>query len=411
MTTDRAFSSEIRRLRILLSSTWSMAWLLGIAILTVVAINLTNKLHQQNVDARLRAQAIAIYGLTWLDEQGRFHNELLKYEEDLLHSGDDVWVIEPGVPTIIHLAPENPNLQIDALESIARRVMMFDGEVAEADADAAGRPYRLLAIPTYRGVQSEPVAAIVVAADARPMMLAQKSFTKRFSFLMIALGAAGIGVGVFLANRSLRPVDDMLAQRERFLAAAAHELRTPLATLRAVCDSASAGDEPSETALRRMDPVIRRTARVVDDLLLFSRLEARSAELVRGPLRLDLLVETCIPEDGNTVLSAAACTIEADARLVTVAVRNLIENARLHGASSQPLRVSVEGATVVIEDGGPGFTATLLEVARGSFFSVHSSTGGGLGLATVKLIAQLHGGDLILENMSGGGARATLILA
>jgi signal transduction histidine kinase len=243
------------------------------------------------------------------------------------------------------------------------------------------------------------------------MSRSQASFTARTLLLMLLLGAVGVGVGLLLAGRSLRPMVATLAQRERFVAAAAHELRTPLASLQAVCDSARGGDEPAAVALERIAPLIRHLGALVDELLLFARLEAGAAELERSKLRLDLLVEAQLPDDGSVTLHAEECTVEADSRLLEVAVKILVENARHHGAAPGPVRVIVRAGSVVVEDSGPGFPAAILEISRRPFALAPSSSGGGIGLATAQMIARMHGGWLELGNPPDGGARATLWLA
>jgi signal transduction histidine kinase len=408
---EKAFSAEIRRLRLALSLAWAVAWILGITVFAVIAIRLAHRLHREELDSRLRSQALAIYGLAWFDEAGSFHNDLLKYEEELLTTDDDAWVLEPGQPQTVHLGPAQPRLAIGSLSEIAERVVRNDEEIVSEGYDSAGRFYRLIALPTYQGVGSEPIAAIVVVADARPMTRAQASFTTRIVLLVLLLSVVGVAVGAVLARWSLRPMADTLARRERFLAAAAHELRTPLASLQAICDSARGGDESTSTALERIAPLIRKTGSVVEDLLLFARLEAGGAELERRRLRLDLLVEASLPEDGSVTLQATECTVEADSRLVGVAVRNLVENAQLHGATREPVRVTVSGASVVVEDHGPGFPPAILELATRAFTLAPSHSGGGMGLAIAQMIARLHGGSLKLENPPAGGARATLMLA
>ena len=71
-------------------------------------------------------------------------------------------------------------------------------------------------------------------------------------------------------------------------------------------------------------------------------------------VRLDLLVETVLPEDESVELEAISSTVEADVDLLAPAVRNLIENARLHGEGE--VRVRVEGSTVTVKDDGPGLS-------------------------------------------------------
>jgi len=100
-------------------------------------------------------------------------------------------------------------------------------------------------------------------------------------------------------------------------------------------------------------------------------------------------------------------------RLATVAVRNLLENARKYGvASAQPrIHVTVAGAQVTVDDQGKGFSAELL-ARRETDFALSPTQGGtGLGLAIVNMVARLHGGALRLENRVEGGTRVTVTFA
>ncbi|TXH59682.1 MAG: ATP-binding protein, partial [Thiothrix sp.] len=155
--------------------------------------------------------------------------------------------------------------------------------------------------------------------------------------------------------------------------------------------------------------LLRSATHTLEDLLLFARLDA-GASLKRQPVRLDLLVETLLPDDDSVTLNAAATVVNLDPRLTTVAVRNLLENARKHGASSaQPhIQVTVVGVQVTVEDQGKGFSAELLAQREADFVLSPTQGGTGLGLAIVNMVARLHGGALRLENRIGGGARVTV---
>lgn len=410
MGLERSFARKLRQLQRSLSLTWITTWIIGLALLAGTSIRLAARARAQELDARLRTLAIAVYGLAWFDDGGRFHPEWLHGEEPLLRSSDDIWVIEPGPTPTVHWRPEQPKIEPAALTAMASKVVTSDAEQIASDRDAAGRPYRLLGLPTYFGRSSAPSAAILVIADTTPMRAADAAFTRRIVLITVALGACGVGVGLYLAHRSLRPVAKAMAHSEQFIAAATHELRNPLAAMRAVHDSAAAGDEPAEQALRRLRPLLERTTAAVEDLLLFTRLEAGGVELERRALRLDLLVESCLPEAPHAHLEAQPSTVTADGRLVTVALCNLLRNANQHGGAGGPIRVRVGDGVVVIEDSGPGFPQSILVLARNPLRQAPSAGGNGLGLATAQLIARLHGGALELENLPGGGARATFRL-
>ncbi|MEM7247743.1 MAG: ATP-binding protein [Acidobacteriota bacterium] len=400
---------RLRGLLISLSLTWFVTWSLGVGLLAVVAVGLNERLLRQDLDSRLALEATAAYGLAYFDAEGVFHDELLQLDAELFEDLGDLWILVPGSPPVVHLAPEDPLLPAEALADVVARVVADETDHLGDLSGADGSLLRVHAMPTYRdGVQEPAHAAIVVVADPGPPARAHAAFARKITFLSLGIGALGIVVGLLLARWSLRPAIQALTRGERFLVATAHELRTPVASLLATCESGLAGDEPADRALERAARLATRTGEAVDQLLLHARLDAGHAELRRQPLRLDLLVEACCPETDEVVLETTESIVEADEVLVRVAVRNLLDNALAQ--SDGPPRVTVHDTTIVVEDDGPGYPAVILELARGPFAAAPSSGGAGIGLATCKMIAELHGGDLILTNRPEGGARAVLEL-
>ncbi len=403
---------RLRRLYLEQAFGWATAWLIGIASLFAIAVTTHGRLNRQDLDAELSLSAIAIYGLTWLDADGTFHAEMARREPGLLDGPLDVWVIEPGEPATIHLTPGVPRFRIESLDVVASGIVESEEDYFGDGLDARGAPYRLHGTVTYDD-NDLARAAILVAADPEPWRATHARFVRETALIVLVLVAAGLLVGVALSRRALRPVLASLEQQERFLAAAAHELRTPVASLRAVCESARADDETSSNALARVSRLVGQTGRLVDELLLLARLDSAAKIDPLQPIRLDLLAETVLPEDGSTHFDAVESIVEADPALLEVALRNLVENARVHGASADgaaEVRMTVRDGEVAVEDDGPGFPVGLLEQATEPFVARPGSPGTGLGLAIVRLIARRHDGRLILENREHGGARVTLCI-
>lgn len=397
----------LRRLQLALGLTWSVAWAAGLVFFATVVVRQEGETRKQNLDAELALRAVATYGLAWFDADGTFHPEALVAEPWVTAEGVDIWIVEPTVPPVRHLSPAEVRFEVGDLDALAAEVV---GDLEPRYVDRGG--FRVHAIPTFlEGTDDEAHAAIVAVGDPQATAGGQ-SFAREVVVLAAILGILGIGVGVFLARWSIRPLAATFAQRERFLVASAHELRSPVASMLAVCESGIAGDEPPAEALERAGALARRTAEVVEGLLLFARLEAGSADLERQAVRLDLLVESAAPEDASlAVVDDDDCIARVDPRLVRVAVENLVRNARVHGrAADSALELLVSATSVTVEDAGPGYPAAILELVGGPLSIAPSSSGAGVGLATVRMIAELHGGGLLLENRSSGGARAVLNL-
>lgn len=403
--------AHLLRLGLPLLLAWSVAWLLGIAILASIAIQQRAERRDTDLDTELALRSTAIYGLTWFDGQGKFHDEVLRLEQELLDAPYDLWVVEPGNPPRYPLAPTQPHFKLTDFSQLEAVVMGKGQEVYRSGQDADGKAYRLHAMPTFldQGDTRTPHAMIITVGDPMPGQVAYQAFARRIWLATIALGIAGLLVGAGLTYWSLRPAFAALRQRERFLSATAHELRTPVAALRSICESALRGDEAPQPALTRMENLLHSASHTLEDLLLFARLDA-GATLERQPVRLDLLVETLLPDDGSIAFVAQASVVNLDPRLVSVAVRNLIDNARKHGGREGEWHISVTvgGAQVVVEDQGNGFAAALL-ARRDTDFAISPTQGGtGLGLAIANMVARLHGGALRLENYQPHGARVTL---
>lgn len=405
----------LRRLHLRLTAGWTLAWLLCVASLGAVAVVTHARLSELDLESSLRLRATAVYGLTWFDARGVFHDELLRKEPGVLDEGVDVWVIAPGPPARILLAPTHPKFALAEPLRLAAMVTERERDGIDEGRDLRGTRYRLHAKVTYDAAD-KPRAAILIVADPSARDAVHAAFVRKILLITAALAGFGLLVGNALSRRALRPVVASFAQQERFIASAAHELRAPVADLIAVCETAGDG-EAAVNALNRVHHIAGQTAGLVDKLLLLARLDSPNATLSRESVRLDLLVEAVLPEDGSVHLEADASVVDVDARLVQVAVRNLVENAILHGrpdASGCRARVRVHASTntstIVVEDDGPGFPAQLMQHITEPFVSSASSSGAGLGLSIVQHIATLHDGELRLENRSPHGARAVLQL-
>lgn len=409
---SRARERLLRRLHLRLTAIWSLAWLFCVIALCVVAILTHARLTELDITSTLRLRATAVYGLTWFDANGRFHDEVLRKEAGVLDGGADVWVVSQGAPAMVLLRPDRPRFELADVTAIADMATRDGTDTVHEGRDRRGRPFLLYAKETY-DERDRPAAIILALGDPAARDAAQSAFVRSTLLIAIGFAAFGILVGYFLSRRSMRPAIASFEQQERFLSAAAHELRTPVARLQALCGTARDGRETPTQVLEKVERVAGQTTRLVDKLLVLARLDAVDTPVSKEPVRLDLLVESVLPEDVQVDLHATESVVNADVNLVQIAVRNLIDNALVHAAkagTNEGVRVTVADSSVVVEDRGPGFPEALLERVGEPFMSGPNSPGSGLGLSIVRHIAQLHGGELRLENRDGGGARVELRL-
>ncbi|WP_411144591.1 sensor histidine kinase [Streptomyces sp. x-80] len=204
-----------------------------------------------------------------------------------------------------------------------------------------------------------------------------------------------------------------LRSERRFTADVAHELRTPVGGLLAAADLLPPGE--TEDLLRSR---VRDLRGLVEDLLEISRLDAGAELPVHARVPLGAVVSDAVTRTGlDTEVAiagarsgAAVQTVETDPRRLERIVGNLVVNAHRHG--STPVRVTVEGRTVVVRDHGPGFSRDLLRDGPRRFHTgaAERGSGHGLGLTIALGQARLLGAELLLANAPDGGAVATLRL-
>jgi signal transduction histidine kinase len=202
-------------------------------------------------------------------------------------------------------------------------------------------------------------------------------------------------------------------QRRFLLSAIAHDLRTPLFTLRGSLEAIEHGIGDADH-LRRARDKATLLDRLVGDLFTFSRLEYAEPELAHDPLDpIALAHEAADTVDPRirVVSEAAPPALNGDHPALLRVLVNLLDNAVRHARSDVELRVRAEGEDVLFEvqDDGRGIAPDDLPQLFEPLFRAdrtrNSATGGaGLGLAIVQRLTAAHGGTVHAENRSEGGA-------
>jgi two-component system sensor histidine kinase MtrB len=222
---------------------------------------------------------------------------------------------------------------------------------------------------------------------------------------------------------SMEELRAMDAASRRFVADVSHELRTPLTAMTAVTEvleDVQDADPTTVSAAHLIANETKRLARLVEDLMEISRMDAGTAGMRVEDVNLPELIEATIEARGWTekvrVRTPATLPARVDARRVDVVVANLCGNALKHGGEPVELTVHEYADTILIEvaDNGPGIPTDALPHIFERFYKADKargrSEGSGLGLAIAWENARLHDGELAARNRPEGGAVFTFRL-
>jgi signal transduction histidine kinase len=208
------------------------------------------------------------------------------------------------------------------------------------------------------------------------------------------------------------------AATRRFVSDASHELRSPLATIRAALEVSGRGEDDERDDLLRSETL--RLQSLVDDLLTLAKADD-GAPLVREEVDVDDIVEQEVRR-----VRARGVPVEADigaarvlgdrARLEQM-VRNVVDNALRHTTGAVGLSVETTGDDVVVrvDNDGPPVPAAERETVFDRFTRLEDSRrresgGSGLGLAIVRTVAEAHGGTATATETAAGQCRFELRL-
>lgn len=225
-------------------------------------------------------------------------------------------------------------------------------------------------------------------------------------------------------NRMLAQIQEVMGRERRFIADAAHEMRTPLAVLRVHAQNLmeAASQEERRASLEHLIAGVDRTSRLVNQLLTMARIEPQEGTQTPAPIDLaaavrDSLVQLTpwlLSKDLELVFDVTADLSPArvDPAAIDIALNNLVTNAANfsppHGVITVRLRKKDNRYELSVEDEGPGINEEDRERLFERFYSRGNDQGAGLGLTIVQAIADRLGGQVRLENRTPSGLCATL---
>ena len=222
-------------------------------------------------------------------------------------------------------------------------------------------------------------------------------------------------------NGVMRQVAELADSQKRFVRDAAHQLRTPLAVLKAQVQSARRGDLAPEEALAEISITVDRATALANQMLALAKVEQLRqeagqtvndlAQVVRGvALELAPLVAE---RNLNFDIETRPAPVKAHEWMLRELSRNLLHNAIRFSPAGGNLRVSVttdgRWALLVVGDDGPGIADALRARLFQPFAAGDGHSGSGLGLAICQEIARSLGGAITLDNRAKAGDRRGLL--
>ncbi|HEV7610614.1 MAG TPA: ATP-binding protein [Steroidobacteraceae bacterium] len=246
-------------------------------------------------------------------------------------------------------------------------------------------------------------------------------------------GYAGINLDISRLKATEEALREADRRKDEFLATLAHELRNPLTPIRhavKLLGAATADEHKQQWARTVIERQLQRMALMLDDLLEVSRITRGRLELKKAVVTLDFLVTTAVETVRPLIdskqqhlaieLPHGPVSLVADPLRLSQAISNLLMNAAKYtdekGTIALQVELSPTDITITVKDDGIGLDPTAIPRLFEMFSQVESaidrSEGGlGIGLALVKGLVQLHGGDVVASSDGVGlGSRFTIRL-
>ena len=338
----------------------------------------------------------------------------------------DVWAFTSadGMTVLLYRTGRIEEMMHDLLHEVQPSGILFNtfapDQKADMEAIAAGP-----ALPGWQLSFFEPLENLPVDDSAMQRQKLAYTAVAASAFIATVLIAVVTGSAFRRQLRLARLKTDLVA-------AVSHELRTPLASMRVLVDGLLADVRLDETKTREYLHLLAsenaRLTRLIENFLAFSRLERGRERFVFAAVTPSSLVESAVaairervPRDCDLRIEIAPDlpSVRADEGAIVSALMNLLDNALKYSPNDTRVTVRVDreaqGVAFRVEDNGIGIAPREQRRIFRRFYRVdqrlaQETSGVGLGLSIVELIARAHGGSVGVESTEGVGSTFTLWL-
>ncbi|MGE0393916.1 MAG: sensor histidine kinase [Vicinamibacterales bacterium] len=280
---------------------------------------------------------------------------------------------------------------------------------------------------------ASPVTRDVWAAEAvvgdDPVLAAANQGAGQVA-LLAALAATALFAGFLLTVRAGRASADLARMRADFMLAITHELKTPIASIRALTETLASGRTDSAEMVRDYSRLAaqeaKRLGRLIENLLAHARITDVTQAYAFDAVGVDVLIDDTLADfstqlehggfDVDVDLAADLPPVRVDRTAMRLALGNLVDNAVRYSGPSRLLEVHArrEGRSVVIDvsDRGVGIPPDEVQQVWTKFFRGRRAAAGGsgLGLAIAQRIVQDHNGSLSIPARPGPGTTVRIAL-
>ncbi len=304
---------------------------------------------------------------------------------------------------------------------------LYDPRFREIDMPDPESDVRLFSTPIKNGDKLAGYLQIQLSMRSVDHATSEYTYTMGLITPLLVL-LTGIA-GYFFSGRAAAPLEESFALLRRFMNDAGHELSTPISIIQANAESMELDvpeGEPAATKLAIINRSTERMGRLVNDLMLLSKMESPQLKAKSKVVELDLIVKTALEEFAELFKNKEiqlnrqpieSISIVGDADSLKRLVTNLFQNALRYtdagGTVSVTLKPNGRYAELRIADTGIGIPPESLPKIFDRFYRVEKSRsraagGVGLGLSIVKAIVESHKGRIEVESEIGKGTAFTI---